>query len=57
MDRTELLARLRDATTPNETSTAIYDARRWLVDHPDDQAVRHAMADLMELERQSLRLV
>ena len=54
MDRTELLARLRDATTPNETATAIYDAPRWLVDHPDDQAVRSAMADLMGLEHQSL---
>jgi hypothetical protein len=57
MDRTELLERMLDATTPNETSTAIYDARRWLVDHPDDQTVRYALADLMGLERESLSRV
>ena len=56
MDRTELLARMLDATSPNETSTAVYDARRWLADHPDDQTVRSAMADLMEVERMSLSL-
>jgi hypothetical protein len=51
MERAELLAEMLGATSPNETSTAIYDARRWLVDHPGDQTVRYAMADLMGLER------
>jgi hypothetical protein len=54
MDRTELLARMLGATSPNETSTGVYDARRWLVDHPDDQTVRSAMADLIGVERLSL---
>jgi hypothetical protein len=57
MDRSELLEQMLDATTPNETSTAIYGARRWLVDRPDDQAVRYAMAELMGLERESLSRV
>lgn len=54
MDQTQLLERMVEATTPNETSTAIYDARRWLADHPEDQSVRSAMAELMGLERDSL---
>ena len=54
MDRTKLLAGILEAATPNETSTALYDARRWLDDHPDDQTVRYAMAGLMGLERESL---
>lgn len=54
MDRAELLARMLDATTPNETSTAIYEARRWLLYHPNDQEVWSAMAELIRVERQSL---
>jgi hypothetical protein len=54
MDQTQLLERIVEATTPNETSTAIYDARRWLADHPEDQTVRYAMAGLMGFERDSL---
>jgi hypothetical protein len=57
MDRSELLARMADATTPDETSTVIYEARRWLLNHHDDQAVRFAMADLMGTERQALSRV
>jgi hypothetical protein len=53
MDREELLARMLDATSPNETSTGVYAARRWLVDHPDDQKVRSSMADLIGVERLS----
>jgi uncharacterized protein HemY len=52
MERTELLAEMLSAQTPNETSTAIHAARRWLADHPEDQAVWSAMADLFEVERQ-----
>ena len=57
MDRKELLARMLDAATPNHTSTVVYEGRRWLLDHPNDQAVRYVMADLMGLERQSLSRV
>lgn len=54
MDRARLLAEIFDATSPNDTSTAIFDAREWLADHPDDQKVWSAMADLIEVERQSV---
>jgi len=45
---------MQRATSPNETSTAIYDARSWLADHPNDQRVWSAMEDLIEVERMSL---
>ena len=54
MDRAQLLAEMLEAESLNETSTAIYDARVWLGDHPDDRRVRSAMADLIEAERQSM---
>jgi hypothetical protein len=54
MDRAELLADLQDADIPNETSTAVYNARAWLAIHPDDQEVRAAMAALMQVEREAL---
>lgn len=54
MDRAQVLAEMLDATTPNDTSTAIFDAREWLADHPDDQKVWSAMADLIEVQRQSV---
>ena len=54
MERRELLEELVEASTPNEISTAISDARRWLVDHPADQVVISAMADLIEFEREAL---
>lgn len=54
MERAELLAAMLDAKNPNESSTAIYGARLWLADHSDDQTVWSAMADLIEVERQSM---
>jgi hypothetical protein len=54
MERDELLEEMLVAATPNETSTAIYDARAWLNDHPDDRKVVSAMEDLMVVERESL---
>lgn len=54
MERQELLEEMLDASTPNETSTAISHARDWLFDHPDDQTVISAMEDLIEVERESL---
>lgn len=51
MDRDALLEEISRATTPNESSTAIYDARAWLSDHPDDHRVVSAMEDLIEVER------
>jgi hypothetical protein len=54
MERDELLAEMLEASTPNETSTAIFEARTWLADHPDDRKVWSAMEDLIEVERVSL---
>ena len=54
MERKELLQEMLVATTPNETSTAISDARDWLRDHPRDQVVISAMEDLIEVEREAL---
>jgi hypothetical protein len=54
MERNELLEEMLVATTPNETSTAISEARSWLLDHPDDQVVISAMEDLIEVERETL---
>jgi len=54
MERTELLQEMLVASTPHETSTAISDARAWLLDHPKDQTVISAMEDLIEVERESL---
>ena len=54
MERSELLEEIQDASTPNEISTAIYDAREWLGDHPDDNAVASAVSDLIEVERRFL---
>jgi hypothetical protein len=54
MERHELLEEMLDASTPNETSTAISDARDWLRDHPGDQTVISAMEDLIEVERETL---
>lgn len=54
MDRDRLLEEMQRATSPNETSTAIYDARSWLADYPDDQQVSSAMGVLIEVERMAL---
>ena len=54
MDRNELLDEMLRASSPNETSTAIYDARIWLATRADDQRVLAAMEDLIAVERQSL---
>ena len=54
MERQDLLQELVEASTPNEMSTAIFDARSWLVDHPADQVVISAMEDLIEYEREAL---
>jgi len=54
MERRELLEEMLDASTPNETSTAISDARDWLRNHPGDQTVISAMEDLIEVERETL---
>ena len=54
MERTDLIQEMFEASTPNETSTALSDARDRLRDHPEDQTVISAMEDLIEAERQTL---
>lgn len=56
MEREVLLEEMLSAASPNETSTAIYDARTYLADHPEDQRVWSAMEDLIEVERETLTL-
>lgn len=57
IEREEVLAEIREASSPHEASTAISDARAWLAEHPDDHRVESAMAELMEFQRESLRSI
>ena len=52
MDRNDLLRALTSAATPHQTSSAMSDARSWLADHPDDDAVREAVQHLARMERE-----
>ena len=52
MDRDDLLHALTSATTPHQTSSAMSDARSWLAEHPDDEAVREAVQHLARMERE-----
>ena len=54
MEREELLISMLEASSPNETSTAITEARAWLADHPEDDQIASAMADLISSQRDSL---
>lgn len=54
MERSELLKEMQDAETPDQTSTAIYDARAWLAAHPDDEEVISAVENLIQAERRTL---
>jgi hypothetical protein len=52
MTRDDLLHALTSATTPHQTSSAMSDARSWLAEHPDDEAVREAVQHLARMERE-----
>ena len=54
MGVSELLAQMTDAETLDEISTSIFEARVWLLDHPEDAAVRAAMEVLVRAERAAL---
>ena len=54
VDRNDLIQEMFEASNPNESSTALSDAREWLLDHPEDQTIISAMEDLIEVERQNL---
>ena len=52
MDRNDLLHALSSAGTPHQTSSAMSEARSWLAEHPDDEAVREAVQHLARMERE-----
>ena len=51
MERTELLGLVSEASSLNQISSVMAALRRWLVDHPDDEEIRCAIADLSRIER------
>jgi uncharacterized protein HemY len=51
MDRTQLLAQVSTASSPNDISTAIAGVRTWLSEHPEDDELRRALQQLTRLDR------
>ena len=51
MDRTQLLAQVSTASSPNDISTAIAGVRTWLAQHPEDDEMRGAFQQLIRLDR------
>ena len=52
MERDDLLHTIASAASPHQTSSAMSEARSWLADHPDDDAVREAVQHLARMERE-----
>lgn len=50
MDRTELLARVSTAASPNDISTVIAGVRAWLAEHPEDDEMHRAFQQLTRLD-------
>ena len=57
MEREELLSSLLEASSPNETATPINGARAWFPDHPEDDQIASAVAELIAFQRESLRSI
>lgn len=55
MERTELIAQIATASSPNDMASAMSAARYWLADHPDDEAMREAIEKLCRAERERRR--
>lgn len=51
MDRTQLLAQVSTASSPNDISTVIAGLRTWLADHPEDDEMHLAFQRLTRLDR------
>jgi hypothetical protein len=47
-DRQDLIERIRRADAPNEMADAFLHARGWLLEHPDDEAVKTQVEHLFE---------
>lgn len=54
MERSQLIIELTVASSPNDIATAIADARHWLAENPQDDAVRNGIQQLARLERERL---
>jgi len=51
MDRTQLLAEVSTASSPNDISTVIAGVRTWLSEHPEDDEMHLAFQQLTWLDR------
>jgi hypothetical protein len=51
MERTELLAKVSTASSPNDIANAIAGIRSWLAEHPDDDEMHLAFQQLTQLDR------
>ena len=51
MDRTELLAQISSACSPNDISSAVAGLRTYLAEHPDDDEMHLAFQQLTRLDR------
>ena len=56
MDRENVMEQISSARSPHDTSSAIVDARAWLIDHPEDHRVVSAMEAHIHVERRSFGL-
>lgn len=52
MERTNVIEKITSASTPNAISDAMSDARSWLTNHPEDEAVRMGIQRLARAERE-----
>ena len=52
MERTIVIDKITRASTPHDISNAMCDARTWLTDHPEDEAVRIGIQHLARAERE-----
>jgi len=52
MERTAVIENISTAATPNDISNAMCEARTWLTDHPEDEAIRVGIQKLVRAERE-----
>jgi hypothetical protein len=52
MERTAVIETITSAATPHDISNAMCEARTWLSNHPEDEAVRVGIQQLARAERE-----
>jgi hypothetical protein len=52
MQRTVVIEKIASASTPHDISNAMCEARTWLTNHPEDEAVRVGIQRLARAERE-----